>query len=108
MHRCDICREEFEKRSDLTDHWDNHLVKPVSDEPLVRILTLPDGITPGRFEAAEKFAEAIKELRAVYPGVQFQFIPFNYSPSRDGPALESILAVAEPSRKAMVSEPSYG
>ncbi len=95
MHTCDICGTEFEKRSDLTDHWDNHLVKPVSEEPLVRMLTLPDGTTPGRFEAAEKFAEGIKELREKHPDMRFQLIPFNYDNCRDGPALSAILAIAE-------------
>lgn len=69
----------------------------VQKEPLVLLLNLPDGCTPGRWESAEAFSELITETRKRYPDKRFQFLPFSYDTLSDGtnPALDSILAVSE-------------
>lgn len=66
----------------------------VREEPLVVALKLPDGCTPGRWEAAESFADSIAELRRRYPGRTFQFVPFSYR-YQESPALDTILAIAD-------------
>ncbi|MDB5244547.1 MAG: hypothetical protein JWN18_417 [Parcubacteria group bacterium] len=72
-------------------------VSVVSHVPLVLVLSLPDGCTSGRWEAAESFAASITRARQLYPGRQFQFIPFSYKTDGDGkdPALETMLAIAQ-------------
>lgn len=74
---------------------DEEIVK-VRDEPLTLMLTLPDGCTPGRWEAAEAFAEIIAEMHNRHPGKTFRLLPFSYDTPRDGanPALNAVLAIA--------------
>lgn len=68
----------------------------VREEPLTLLLKLPDGCTPGRWEAAKAFAEILAEVCKKHPGKNFQLLPFSYSTLNDGtnPALDSVLAVA--------------
>ena len=70
-------------------------IRFVSKEPLVLLLKLPDGCTPGRWEAAEAFAETISEVHKRFCGMRFQFLPFTYDTPSDGtnPALSAMLAV---------------
>ena len=74
---------------------DEEIVK-VRDEPLTLMLKLPDGCTPGRWEAAEAFAEVIAEMRNRHPDKTFQLLPFNYDTQKDGanPAISAMLAIA--------------
>ena len=78
---------------------DDETISVVQADPLVLLITLPDGCTPGRWEAAESFAQSIAELREKYPGVKFQFIPFGYEIYKKGhyrkSAISSMLAHAE-------------
>ena len=69
----------------------------VQEEPLTLLLTLPDGCTPGRWEAAVSFAGIIRETKIKYSGKKFQLLPFSYDTPSDGtnPALNAILAVVE-------------
>jgi hypothetical protein len=76
--KCPWCTEEFETHSALESHEAGHRVKKVVDDPLTFLLVLPDGCTPGRWEAAEAFAEAVAELRQACPDVEFQFVPFSH------------------------------
>ena len=74
-------------------------VVPLDDEPLTCVLRLPEGCTPGRFEAAEAFQEACGELKRLYPGKRFQLLPFSYNTDRgENPALACILAIEEGER----------
>lgn len=69
----------------------------VREEPLTLILTLPDGCTSGRWEAAEAFADILAEMNKRYPGKNFQLLPFSYNTPSDGtnPALNAIFAVSQ-------------
>lgn len=69
----------------------------VKKNPLVLIIDLPAGCTPGRWEAAEAFAEEFKKLKEDFPDNEFHFLPFSYDTPTDGtnPALNAILAVAK-------------
>ena len=71
-------------------------IAKVRDEPITLMLKLPDGCTPGRWEAAEAFAEIIAEMRKRYPGKTFQLLPFNYDTPKDGtdPALSAVMAIS--------------
>lgn len=73
---------------------DEEIVK-VRDKPLTLLLKLPDGCTPGRWEAAEAFAEIIAEMRSRHPDKTFQLLPFSYNTPNDGvdPALDTVLAI---------------
>lgn len=75
--KCSWCPAEFSTNSQLESHEAGHKVKKVADNPLTFLLVLPDGCTPGRWEAAVAFAEAVAELRQTYPNVDFQFVPFS-------------------------------
>lgn len=88
--RCSFCPEEFATHQELESHEAGHKVKRVSDAPLTYLLVLPDGCTPGRWEAAEAFSEAVAELYDQHPGIPFQFVPF--SMSQDGGA-DALLAI---------------
>lgn len=92
MFRCGICGEEFNSSRELVGHDAGHIVRPVTEEPLVMVLNLPDGVTEGRYAAAEAFADGIKELRAAHPGKKFQYVPFTYKSGY----LTAMLAIAEP------------
>lgn len=87
--KCSFCPAEFGMHSELESHEAGHKVKKVSDVPLTYLLDLPDGCTPGRWEAAVAFAEVVAELRKSHSR-PFQFVPFSYS--TDG-GLEAILAI---------------
>ena len=67
----------------------------VRETPITLMLKLPDGCTPGRWEAAEAFAEIVAQVVVRYPNNTFQFLPFSYNTPEDGtnPALDAILAV---------------
>ncbi|MBI2637352.1 MAG: hypothetical protein HYW88_00490 [Candidatus Sungbacteria bacterium] len=84
--RCVECGAKFDTNLELGQHF--HAVLTVSPRSAYLIL-LPDGCTPGRFEAAQAFAEAIVELKQKCPRKEFQLIPFGHSKG----ALNSILAV---------------
>ncbi|MBI2098041.1 MAG: hypothetical protein HYT49_00025 [Candidatus Wildermuthbacteria bacterium] len=68
----------------------------VRAELLTLMLKLPDGCTPGRWEAAEAFAEIIAEMRKRHPSKTFQLLPFSYDTLEDGtnPAISAVLAIA--------------
>ncbi len=92
---CGICGEEFVSPSQLESHWAGHAVRPVKENPLSYLLVLPDGITSGRFEAAEAFADAYAELRKKHPCTRFDYFPFAYKTDSEGKesALTAILAI---------------
>lgn len=71
-------------------------VQVLSADPLVLIIDLPDGCSPGKWEAAESFAESFAGIVVKYPGKNFQFIPFSYDDcgGQDNPALKAVLAVS--------------
>lgn len=98
MFKCGICGKEFETSSKLTSHDAGHIVRPVSQNPLTLMLTLPDGVSAGRWAAAEAFTEGVQELRETYPGRIFQYVPFTYS---DG-YLTAMLAIANPESGEML------
>ena len=95
--KCEICGEEVADVSAMESHWAGHAVRPVKKDPLSYLLVLPDGITKGRYEAAEAFVDAYAELKQKHPYVQFNFFPFSFKGLDGGkdPALESILAIAK-------------
>ena len=72
---------------------DESLVQVVSEEDGVYLIVLPDGVTPGRREAAEKFAEAVAKLHVIAPGCSFSFTPFDYESSKEYRGVTSWLAV---------------
>ena len=88
--KCPWCPAEFETHSALESHEAGHKVKKVADTPLTYLLVLPDGCTPGRWEAAEAFADAAQELSGVQPNVPFQLVPFSFS--QDG-GVNALLAL---------------
>lgn len=96
MPKCEICGEEFANPMQLESHWASHAVRPVKGSSLSYLLCLPDGITSGRYEAAEAFADAFAELKQKHPDKQFNFFPFSYKTEGQGkdPALDAILAIA--------------
>ena len=51
-------------------------IKVVKEYPLILLLRLSDGVSEGRWDAAENFAELFAEVRIQCPNIQFQFIPF--------------------------------
>jgi len=97
MHKCDICGDTFNRRTELDSHDAGHTVRPVSASPLSYLLCLPDGVTPGRYKAAEAFAGAFAELATAHPGQKFNFFPFSYAVGGHGgdTALDAILAIAQ-------------
>lgn len=98
MPTCDICGIECATAHELDSHWAGHAVRPVSsNNPLSYILCLPDGVCPGRYEAAEAFARAAAELKGLHPDVEFNFFPFAYvtDPKGRDPVLTTILAIAK-------------
>ena len=76
---------------------DNNEIVVVIEAPLTLMLTLPDGITAGRWEAAVVFAGNVRKIREQYPSKAFQFLPFSYNTVGKGedPALDGILAIAD-------------
>jgi hypothetical protein len=68
----------------------------VEEEPVLVIsVCLSDGVTEGRFEAVEDWAEGIASLKKRYPGRQFQFVPELYKTvGGENPALVSMLAIS--------------
>jgi len=84
---CAECGAQFDTNLELEQHF--HAVNTIT-KGSIYLLLLPDGCTPGRWEAARAFAKAIAELREKCPNKQFQYIPFDHS---DG-AVNSLLAVA--------------
>lgn len=95
MQKCEECGEEFRTQREWVAHCDGHHVKMVTADPLVLVIDLPDGCTPGRWEAAEAFAENVAELRRRFPGKRFQFVPVS-----GGAAVDAWLAIAEDEPKA--------
>ncbi len=90
--KCEICGKKFNEGRTLDIHDMEHNVRPVSKVPLTVILRLPDGITQGKWAAAEAFSDCIRELREMYPGRRFQYVPFRY----ECDSLTAILAIANP------------
>lgn len=67
----------------------------IKETPLVVQICLSDGVTEGRNEATEDFAEGIEALCQEYPGRQFQFLPELYRTLEgEDPALVSVLAIS--------------
>ena len=89
---CEICGKKFETGEELDGHDAGHIVRPVSKNPLMAMMTLPDGISEGRWESADAFSEGVKELYEKYPHRTFQFVPFTY---KNG-YLTAMLAIAGP------------
>jgi hypothetical protein len=87
--KCDECGEEFSSNKDAAQHF--HATHTLSRNPLIFIITLSDGCTPGRWEAAQEFVAEIKMLREKYPSRKFQYIPFDHS---DG-AVNSLLVIEQ-------------
>lgn len=50
----------------------------VQYEPLMYVVKLNDGDTPGRWEAATSFGETLSELKKKHPDRRFQLVPFSY------------------------------
>lgn len=73
-----------------------HEITVVMPHPLMLMITLPEGCTEGRWEAAESFAGSVAKIRESYPGKTFQFIPFLFKTTRCGtdPALAAMLAIS--------------
>lgn len=92
MHRCTECGKEFETNKEFDIHF--HLVQTVSAEAGVYLITLPDGCTPGRWEAAREFAEAVLELKVKVPNRTFSFTPFSFENVEPESGVNSWLAVA--------------
>lgn len=71
------------------------VLKKVREQPLVVLIDLPEGCTPGRWESAVAFGECFAELKNQYPDKKFQLLPFQYQTYENGtePTLVSILAV---------------
>jgi len=71
-------------------------VQTVLDGTGVYLISLPDGCTPGRWEAAIYFAEAMAELRENFPGRSFSFVAFGFShePSENFHGVNAWLAIA--------------
>lgn len=67
----------------------------VSQEPLVLLLNLEGGLTPGRFEAAEGFAAVIAQAKKSYPDYDFQYVPFSFEEGR----LVSLLAIGRSAKR---------
>jgi hypothetical protein len=102
MEKCEICGAEFATAMQLESHWAGHAVRPVKTSPLSYLLCLPDGITPGRYEAAEAFADAYVELSQMHLDRRFNFFPFSYKTDDGGknPALNAVLAIEESPKSA--------
>lgn len=74
----------------------SELVRVVSEKDGVYMIVLPEGVTPGRWEAAEEFAKAVAILHAKAPGCAFVFTSFDYESTAEFHAVKSWLAVKEP------------
>lgn len=96
MIACDVCGEEFARIDSMESHRACHGVLPVKRNPLSYLVVLPDGITSGRMEAAEAFADGYAELARKHPDTRFDFFPFSYATEGQGcdPALQALLAVS--------------
>lgn len=75
LHICDQCGEKFSTLNELISHDAGHILLTV-EEGLTYLLTLSDGCTEGRWEAAKEFTEAYKLLRERLPGRTFTITPF--------------------------------
>ena len=65
-------------------------MKQVFDNPLTILIQLPDGCTPGRWEAVEAFAQSVADLKNLHPDKNFQLLPFTF----DDGNLSSMLAIS--------------
>ena len=91
---CEFCDHISESLAEARSHFAGHSVKPVliDKRSSTILITLTDGCTPGRWEAAEEFANAFMELHKKFPSQQFQFVPF----SMDGEGnTDSYLAIGQ-------------
>jgi len=71
---------------------DNGEIVTIEKEPLVLMLTIPNGYTHNRLEAAEAFSKILAEAYRRSPaGTKFQFIPFSYGTNQ---ILDAVLAIA--------------
>lgn len=69
-------------------------VHEVGREPLTLIIVLPNSCSPGRWGAAEAYANTFSEIQRRYPNNHLEFIPFRYELRENGEmGLSSILAV---------------
>jgi len=48
------------------------------------LVSLPDGCTPGRFEAAREFAQAFDAIHRLHPVASFNYVPFDHEGGQDG------------------------
>ena len=96
MLKCDTCdREGFANWQQLINHEAAHSIRRVRKNPLSYLLVLPNGVTPGRYEAAGAFVDSYVELKEKHPDIPFHFFPFSYETEHRGkPALNAILAIA--------------
>ncbi len=92
MHICTECGQEFANNKEFDGHF--HAVQTVSKEAGIYLVTLPDGCTPGRFEAAEAFAKAVLELKAKVPNRMFTFTPFDHEESSRFGGVNAWLAIS--------------
>lgn len=75
------------KEAALADLAENEMIKKINDS--VYLLSLPDGCTPGRYEAIRDFAKSIDRLKQRYPEKQFQYI----TERNEYGAIDCILAI---------------
>lgn len=92
---CGECGKSFDSPIQLDEHDATHMYRRVSDYPLVLSIKLPDGCTPGRREAAEAFADAVKEIQKKYPERVFTFTPFDHERSSNFGGVIAWLAIAQ-------------
>lgn len=88
--KCDECGEKFASNKEAEQHF--HATQTLSrGNPLMFLIALPDGCTPGRWEAAKEFTTAIQTLREKYPSRKFQYVPFDHSEG----AVTALLAIEQ-------------
>lgn len=87
--KCDECGEKFSSNIELSQHF--HAIRALSADPLIFLINLSDGCTPGRWESAEEFTNAIQTLREKYPSRKFQYVPFEHSNG----AINSLLVIEQ-------------
>jgi hypothetical protein len=97
MPRCKICGQELPDH-EMVDHIRAvHNIDLIRDDPLTALLVLPSGhIISSLRTRVEYFAQAIRDLRILYPGTPFRFIDAsseNITPNIF--VVASIMAVAD-------------
>ena len=93
MFDCEECGIEFLAETERDSHQQGHRVKTIQLLPHVALISLPDGCTPGRHEAAVYFAEAVAELANRFPERRYQFASFDHEESERFGGVNSWLAI---------------